>query len=782
MWYLSVVIFNPKPLFMKKIKKTRMVIIIAMIALIVGCEKEYSTQKKEAKKNEEQIRTVPPKMKGRPIIETGSYSYKGEPSGKEERGSNHLGMWLWYLEGTGYDSHAALAEDLYAMGVKRIYVKVADNTNIWAECQDSNVPAAYKNAGLEVWAWSYNYPDNEYDQASALYYAAKAGYEGYVLDIEKEFDGTTTALHTIFGEFEQAKQDAVNDGHTNSDFKIYCTSWGNPKDHDMHVEIIDQYVDGHMPQTYIEVWGQDYMENAGYWVDYGTQEYRDMGCVKPIHHIVSAEYNEITASQINEFIEHSGGETSIWRIPGGGTPLDIWNDLENVNWSYNQFSETITVDCPDDIPVNQNITFTGTASSGVDHIVAFMDQYQIGESEISAGSYSFTNTFNTEGNARDLIIKGYDAANNQVAETTKNVDIINAEDGIVTIAVPGNIYKGQTAEFSGTHSENITRIVAKVDQWKIKDMSVSGTNYSFSYTFNQSGNGRNLIINGYNSNDDLIAQTEATIDVQENNSNVTINLPDEIIKGESGSYSGTASPEVSHVIVSVDGWEIANETVDHGEYSFNYTFTSAGSNRELVVNAFTPEGASVCQITKYIDVLDQSLPYIPDFPYFYQYNNNLSPGVSCQNTAMAMVIKYYGGTSETPDQITEYYQTKPQQTVPGWESTFNSEASYFGLDVRDDGSEYYTVQDMRDELAQNKPVVVHGYFTSDGHVVVVLGFDGENYYVHDPAGEWSEQYGYGGYSGTNETEGIYVKYSKDAFEAAVSPDGYVWMHKFYFTD
>jgi hypothetical protein len=757
---------------------------ILLLSFLFGCEQEYKTQEnnKPEKQKDSIVRTVPSKVKGRPFIETDSYSYDGKALKSSKRSSNKLGMWLWYIEGTGYDSHSALAEDLYAMGVKRIYVKVADNTNIWKECQDGKVPAAYKNAGLEVWAWSYNYPDNEYDQATALYYAAKAGYQGYVLDIEKEFDGTTTALHSIFQEFEDAKQEVINDGHATYDFPIYCTTWGNPKDHGMNVDIIDQYVDAHMPQTYVEVWGQNFMNNIGYWVDYGTQEYRDMGCDKPIHHIVSAEHNKITASQVNEFIEHSGPETSVWRIPGGGTSLDIWNDLENVNWGYNPYSENVTIECPSDIPVNESITFTGTASEGVDHIIAYMDQYKIGEASVNSGNYTLSNTFNTQGENRDLIIKGYNNDDSQVAETIKKVNVVNSTNSTITVHIPDKIVKGKKTTFSGTLSGNIEKIVAKVDGWEIKNMSVAGTQYSFTYTFNQTDTDRSLVISGYDGSDNMMAQSQKNIDVVESPYNVTINIPSEIVKGETVTFSGKASPEVSHVIVSVDGWEIKNQEVNHGEYSFDYTFNSTGNDRQLVVNAFSPEGTSLCQEKKSIDVIDHSKPYITDFPYFYQYNNSLSPASSCQNTAMAMVIKYYGGTSETPDQITEHYNIKPQQDVSGWESTFNSEASYFGLNVRDNGSETYTVQDMRDELAKNKPVVVHGYFTEGGHVMVVLGFDGSHYYVHDPAGEWSEQYGYGGYSGNNPTIGKYIKYSKDAFENAISPDGYVWMHKFYFTN
>jgi hypothetical protein len=81
--------------------------------------------------------------------------------------------------------------------------------------------------------------------------------------------------------------------------------------------------------------------------------------------------------------------------------------------------------------------------------------------------------------------------------------------------------------------------------------------------------------------------------------------------------------------------------------------------------------------------------------------------------------------------------------------------------------------------ASGKPYVVHGYFTPPGHIMVVLGFDGTYYYCNDPAGKWNQLYAGSGYSGVNTTEGIGIKYRKDAFEQAISPDGKVWVHDFY---
>ena len=39
---------------------------------------------------------------------------------------NKLGTWLWYIEITGFDTHEELADSLVALGVKRVFVKVAD--------------------------------------------------------------------------------------------------------------------------------------------------------------------------------------------------------------------------------------------------------------------------------------------------------------------------------------------------------------------------------------------------------------------------------------------------------------------------------------------------------------------------------------------------------------------------------------------------------------------------------------------------------------------------------
>jgi hypothetical protein len=626
------------------------------------------------------------------------------PAGMANRNiNNKLGMWLWYLGGTGYSTHAALADKLKTLDVKRIYVKVADggySPTAWPENDDVSLVNAYKSRGIEVWGWAYNYPGNEVNQAKALYQAAKAGYQGFVTDIEIEFDGATTSLESLLAEFVRQKNAAVSAGLATSAFKFYCTTWGNPKDHGMRVDLIDKYVDAHMPQTYVEVWGSTYMANAAQWVNAGTQEYRQMGAKKPIHHIASAEYNVITATQLNSFINASGGETSIWRVPGGSTPVSIWNTLAGVNWGADFGSAT----------------------------------------------------------------------------------------GQVTVNVPGFIQANTTTSFTGTATGTVTKVQAAVDGFSLgAPVNVVNGTYTINYTFNTAGSNRNLVVTGLNSSNTAVTSVSRAITVNPNSNFLTTTVPATIRVGVPVRFAGTASSDIRVVKVYADGFYMGESTTSGGLWSLQYTFNTAGSNRQLQLRGFNAANTQIATNTYTINVLANT-QYVTGVPYFYQYSNSIAPAGSCQNTTIAMIMKYHaireGKPSTvvnaiTPDDISNYWGTVKAQTVPGYEDLFNREAAFRGLAVRDRGSATATFTKVRDLLAQGKPVVVHGYMTPPGHVVVVLGFDGTHYYCNDPAGKWNQIYQGSGYSGVNATEGIAIKYTKAAFEAAVSPDGLVWLHEFY---
>jgi len=268
---------------------------------------------------------------------------------------NKLGAWLWYIEISGFDTHQSLADSLKSLGVKRIYIKVADgrpNPAIWPELKDKNVVQAYASRGLEVWAWSYNYPGNEKEQAEALKTAAETGYQGFVVDVESEFDNKPQDLLRLFKEFS-AQRDYVRTTIAGKDkFALYCTTWGNPGDHKYSFQDIDPYLDGYKPQTYIENWGGIYYTNAAYWIQYGTDEYKSLGATKPVHHIVSTEKGIITPEKIEEFFRISGPESSVWVVPGENTSFSLWDKTwKKINWRLNFCSSNMEDEILSDIPV-----------------------------------------------------------------------------------------------------------------------------------------------------------------------------------------------------------------------------------------------------------------------------------------------------------------------------------------------------------------------------------------------------------------------------------------------
>ncbi len=256
------------------------------------------------------------------------------PIGSQTNDCNKLGVWLWYLNLTEYETHEALAQRLSDLGAKRIFIKVSDgsiDSSWWPEIVDKSVPKVYRDNGIEPWAWSFNYPGNFAKQAEALSVAMKTGYHGYVVDVESHFDGDFSNTNQLFSYFYNARQLGLQNLGLDS-FPMYCTTWGNAKDHDFYIETIDQYVDGFMPQVYVEQWGGSILNDIPYWVNYYKNEYVEIGATKPVHPIVATQDDVLTADDLNDFILEAGAEASLWRIPGGGVPLQIWEDWEGVDW------------------------------------------------------------------------------------------------------------------------------------------------------------------------------------------------------------------------------------------------------------------------------------------------------------------------------------------------------------------------------------------------------------------------------------------------------------------
>jgi len=72
-------------------------------------------------------------------------------------------------------------------------------------------------------------------------------------------------------------------------------------------------------------------------------------------------------------------------------------------------------------------------------------------------------------------------------------------------------------------------------------------------------------------------------------------------------------------------------------------------------------------------------------------------------------------------------------------------------------------------------VIVHGYFTSFGYIVVIRGYDDTGFLVNDPYGEWFST----GYD--NSRSGERLHYSHDLIARTCSQESrgnpaHIWLH------
>ena len=250
---------------------------------------------------------------------------------------------------------------------------------------------------------------------------------------------------------------------------------------------------------------------------------------------------------------------------------------------------------------------------------------------------------------------------------------------------------------------------------------------------------------------------------------------------------GGLSPD--RVVYRADGWVIGESDDPADRYAISYAFQTTGE-RHIVAQAYDRRGNLMSAASAWINVRpgegeEEEVPArLPDVPYFYQYANSLYPNSTCQNTTIAMVLAMRGW-SGTPDVITEFWGKDRAQSPEGFSEVLNGEASYWGVDVRSTHRRDATFEDLHSLLDQGIPVPVHGYFTGYGHVLLVLGYDANGYWVNDPAGEWNERFT-GGYPyGWDSTVGDGIYYPRAAFEAAIGTSNGstplpIWLHELSF--
>jgi uncharacterized protein YvpB len=183
------------------------------------------------------------------------------------------------------------------------------------------------------------------------------------------------------------------------------------------------------------------------------------------------------------------------------------------------------------------------------------------------------------------------------------------------------------------------------------------------------------------------------------------------------------------------------------------------------------EHAEICENGLLIYPTPIPNSYRLDVPYKSQVDNWYNPTGACNVTSIAMCLEYF----ETPLR-TSMNQFEDELYYYALEQGYSRHSPYdLAQIVRDYGrKDYFTenalIEDVKDWVASGKPAVIHGYFTSFGHIVVVVGYDEYGFIVHDPFGEWFST----GYR--TDLSGAYLHYSYRLIRRVCIPDGNFWVH------
>lgn len=98
------------------------------------------------------------------------------------------GMWIWYLSRSEGGDPDAIAARAAAAGVRTVFVKSADGTNVWSQFSRGAV-AALKATGLNVCGWQFVYGNDPLGEARAAAAAQTAGADCFVIDAEGAYEG-----------------------------------------------------------------------------------------------------------------------------------------------------------------------------------------------------------------------------------------------------------------------------------------------------------------------------------------------------------------------------------------------------------------------------------------------------------------------------------------------------------------------------------------------------------------------------------------------------------------
>lgn len=161
-------------------------------------------------------------------------------------------------------------------------------------------------------------------------------------------------------------------------------------------------------------------------------------------------------------------------------------------------------------------------------------------------------------------------------------------------------------------------------------------------------------------------------------------------------------------------------------------------------------------------------------PHLSQLDNSERPYGSCNVTSVAMCLKFlyparnFGcpPSIQLEDFLYRLLEAKGKDRHDPYDLAWL--IRYFGIPdaFRPDGK----WEDARKHLAGDRPLIVHGYFTGSGHIIVIRGYSETGWFVNDPYGEKMPN----GYDTAATGENLH--YSDRMMRACCGESGDVWLH------
>ena len=132
-----------------------------------------------------------------------------------------------------------------------------------------------------------------------------------------------------------------------------------------------------------------------------------------------------------------------------------------------------------------------------------------------------------------------------------------------------------------------------------------------------------------------------------------------------------------------------------------------------------------------------------EVPYFTQRDNTRSPGGTCNVTSYAMDLTFLGAKRKYAylfDQFEDELSWMLEQNQRDRHSHEDLAwmGRQYGMNARFNVNR--TFEQIRAEIRAGFPVVVSGTFTRAGHIVVLVGLQGQDFVANDPWGDALSRY------------------------------------------